>query len=258
MFPSEEMLHTEIKENPFRLLSVAADGIKLNIPPTQSKGRTLVLDYGHLDSLWESRRVVDENALTHTVNQVWKDRAQPLDHTNEAQYWALVCERERRERNLILVPLADEQASQTEAQDAAGYSPLAGDWRQIVARQIRERRGQQQFRDVLRERHGDCCIVTGCTLLAVLEAAHIKPYQGENDNHPENGLLLRSDIHTLFDLDLLGFEPNRLQVELHPSLVKEYGELSGKVLGCAPSLRPSHEALNFRYTKFQLRLPRCV
>ena len=62
--------------------------------------------------------------------------------------------------------------------------------------------------------------MTGCTVFAVLEAAHIKPYQGENDNHPQNGLLLRADIHTLFDLNLLGIQPERLQVEisgpLHP------------------------------------------
>ena len=98
--------------------------------------------------------------------------------------------------------------------------------------------------------------MTGCAVLAVLEAAHIKPYQGENDNHPENGLLLRSDIHTLFDLDLLGIEPHRLQVELHPSLAKEYGDLTGATLGCAPARRPSQEALKLRYDQFQQRLCR--
>jgi HNH endonuclease len=35
--------------------------------------------------------------------------------------------------------------------------------------------------------------------LDILEAAHISPYRGEEDNHPENGLLLRADLHTLFD-----------------------------------------------------------
>ena len=79
----------------------------------------------------------------------------------------------------------------------------------MVERQIRERRRQERFRDLLRARHGNRCLVTGCAVLAVLEAAHIKPYRGEDDNHPENALLLRSDVHTLFDLDLLGIEPDR-------------------------------------------------
>jgi len=87
----------------------------------------------------------------------------------------------------------------------------------------------------------------------VLEAAHIKPYRGEKDNHPKNGLLLRSDIHTLFDLDLLGIEPEHFRVELHPSLAKEYGELAGRKLACAPADLPSKEALIERYKDFQKR-----
>ena len=73
-------------------------------------------------------------------------------------------------------------------------------------------------------------------------------------NHPENGLLLRSDIHTLFDLDLLGIEPDRLQVELHPSLRPEYGDLAGLQLGCRSGLRPSSEALSRRYKLFLKKL----
>ncbi len=51
------------------------------------------------------------------------------------------------------------------------------------------------------------CVVTGCTVIAVLEAAHIRPYRRPEDNDVKNGLLLRADIHTLFDLNLLGIEP---------------------------------------------------
>jgi predicted restriction endonuclease len=150
----------------------------------------------------------------------------------------------------------DEEADSGEPNDAASYNLQEGDRRQVVVRQIRERRGQQQFRDALRERYGDRCLVTGCEVLAVLEAAHISPYRGEDDNHPENGLLLRADIHTLFDLDLIGFEPDRLQVEVHPSLVKEYGKLTGKTLGCVRDHRPSREALRLRYEQFVQRLER--
>lgn len=154
----------------------------------------------------------------------------------------------------FLISLPDEEANFVESEGIANYIPVDGDQRQIVERQIRERRGQQHFRDVLRERHGDCCLVTGCTVLSVLEAAHIKPYQGEHDNHHENGLLLRSDIHTLFDLDLLGIEPVSLRVELHPGLVKEYGKFIGKTLRCASDHRPSQKALKLRYRQFKRRL----
>jgi len=133
------------------------------------------------------------------------------------------------------------------------YSPTQGDWREIVERQIRERRGQQRFRDALRKAYGDRCLITGCEILAVLEAAHINRYRGEKDNHVENGLLLRADIHTLFDLDLIGIEPSRLSVELHPILAKEYGDLEGNVLACPTGVRPSHGAIELRYKQFQER-----
>ncbi len=152
--------------------------------------------------------------------------------------------------------LSADEGDQAGSNDGHDYSPEGIDRRSLVERQIRERRGQGQFRDTLRKRYGDCCLVTGCQILAVLEAAHISPYRGEDDNHPENGLLLRSDIHTLFDLDLLGIQPERLRVELHPDLGKQYGRLADVTLACAASQRPSFAALRLRYERFRQRVHR--
>jgi len=159
----------------------------------------------------------------------------------------------KRFRFPTIVPDYEVRLSDQEG-DGGGYTPQEGDRRQVIQRQIRERRGQQQFRDALRERYGDRCLVTGCEVLAVLEAVHISPYRGEDDNHPENGLLLRSDIHTLFDLDLLGIEPEALRVVLYPSVVTEYGPFATVTLGCPEDQRPSREALSLRYKQFQQRL----
>ena len=154
------------------------------------------------------------------------------------------------------IRLPDDVADETTSEKLTKYLPQDGDERDLIERQIRERRGQQPFRNDLRKRYGDRCMVTGCKVLAVLEAAHIKPYQGEKDNHPENGLLLRADIHTLFDLDLLGIEPKSLRVELHPSLADSaaYKNLAGKILRCSAKQRPSKDALKLRYQRFQERL----
>jgi predicted restriction endonuclease len=157
-----------------------------------------------------------------------------------------------------LAPLRDEEGDRDNTNHEAGYSPQAGGRRQVVERQIRERRGQQQFRDALCKRCGNRCLVTGSEVLAVLEAAHIKPYRGEDDNHPENGLLLRADIHTLFDLDKLGIEPEELCVKLQPDLAKdkEYGSLAGETLCCTHDQRPSKAALQLRYAQFQQQVDR--
>jgi HNH endonuclease len=152
----------------------------------------------------------------------------------------------------------EEGANPAERNDRLAYQPDGIDRRPIVERQIRERRGQQEFRDAMRRRYQNRCAVTGCEVLAVLEAAHINPYRGNDDNHEQNGLLLRSDVHTLFDLDLLGIEPENLKVELHPDLAKEYGLFAGVTLHCARNQPISRDALRVRYERFLQRRERPV
>src|SRR5262249_16883574 len=134
------------------------------------------------------------------------------------------------------------------------YELTDEDTRERVLATIKARRGQDGFRSSLRERYGDACMATGCPLLALLEAAHIRPYRGETDNHPPNGLLLRADIHTLFDLDLFGIDPDTLRLSVHPDVrAAGYEELDGKSLRCQAN-RPSRAALAWRWERFQARL----
>ncbi|UWQ19281.1 HNH endonuclease [Jannaschia sp. M317] len=77
------------------------------------------------------------------------------------------------------------------------------DLREKTLAQVARRRGQAAFRADLLEAYAGKCCVTGCALTDALEAAHIAPYRGDHSHHVQNGLLLRSDIHTLFDLGLL-------------------------------------------------------
>lgn len=133
------------------------------------------------------------------------------------------------------------------------FVPEAGDWRVSAFRQIKARRGQQAFRDSLRERYGGKCMISGCTLMDVVEAAHIKPYRGDGDNHAANGLLLRADLHTLFDLDLIGIEPGSLLIRVHPvAKAAGYSGFEGMRLMCA-STKPSNDALALRWELFLRR-----
>jgi putative restriction endonuclease len=136
------------------------------------------------------------------------------------------------------------------------YVPDGLDERVVSSRQVRTRRGQGAFREKLRARFNDTCPVSRCRLPDLLEAAHISPYRGDKDNHPSNGLLLRADIHALFDLYLLGVEPETLQLRLHPKLRgMGYDEFAGLSLACDPQLL-SRDALELRWAKFQSGLPR--
>lgn len=77
------------------------------------------------------------------------------------------------------------------------------DGRKKVLAMVARRQGQPAFRRALMKAYGGRCAITGCAVEAVLEAAHISPYRGPETNHVTNGLLLRADLHTLFDLKLL-------------------------------------------------------
>lgn len=93
---------------------------------------------------------------------------------------------------------------------------------------IAVRRGQQKFRKALIAAYGSACAVTGDNVVEVLEAAHIVGYLGDETNHIQNGLLLRADIHTLFDLRRLSIDPRTRTVVLHSNLREgPYANLHG-------------------------------
>lgn len=79
---------------------------------------------------------------------------------------------------------------------------------EIMLAAIKTRRGQPYFRKKLLEHYNNSCIVTGCKIDGLLEAAHIVPHSKGGDYSKCNGLLLRSDIHNLYDLNLLSVDPD--------------------------------------------------
>lgn len=100
----------------------------------------------------------------------------------------------------------------------AAHGESVGDWndpdaelskddaRRRVRAEIVRRQGQQSFRNQLLAIYGRQCAITGESAECVLEAAHIWPYRGPKSNIPTNGILLRSDLHTLFDLWMIGVD----------------------------------------------------
>src|SRR5438105_10150982 len=89
-----------------------------------------------------------------------------------------------------------------------------------VLREVKRRLGQSDFRKGLITAYKSRCAVSGSDAVEALEAAHIDPYSGTESNQPSNGLLLRADIHTLFDVNLIGIDPTTLTVALGPVLKK--------------------------------------
>lgn len=64
---------------------------------------------------------------------------------------------------------------------------------------MRRRLGQGAFRVMVTDTYGRRCAITREHTLPVLQAAHIRPVTEGGEHRVSNGLLLRSDVHTLFD-----------------------------------------------------------
>ena len=130
-------------------------------------------------------------------------------------------------------------------------SASASDQRQKAMAEVVRRRGQVKFRRALLEAYGDTCAISGCDAVEALEACHIAPYRGDYSDHVQNGLLLRADLHSLFDLGLIAIEPGTMTVGIAAQLKgTTYGELAGRplLLPSDPKKRPSIHALGTHFT----------
>lgn len=94
---------------------------------------------------------------------------------------------------------------------------------------IRLRKYQSEFRKNLLKLYDNKCAISGISVNQVLQAAHVAPHAAHGINKVENGILLRSDLHLLFDKGLLRIHPNTYEIQLHKGLHNsEYGKYHGK------------------------------
>lgn len=97
-------------------------------------------------------------------------------------------------------------------------------------RSVRVRVGQAAFRKRLLEKYGAVCALTGPAPEAALDAAHLYSYAALGEHHQSGGLLMRSDIHVLFDEGLLAIHPKSAVIDVHDDIVRydAYGTLHGR------------------------------
>lgn len=145
-------------------------------------------------------------------------------------------------------------AAQERAEAEGDFNPPESD-KDAKKRQFRLivlRQGQPEFRKNLLKAYNYRCAITGCNAQEALEAAHIRAYSETGNNHPSNGLLLRADLHILFDLNLISIEPETMTVHIVPKLRStSYGELHGKCLQLPndKAYLPKKEALKWQYNQ---------
>ncbi|HQM64454.1 MAG TPA: HNH endonuclease [Acidobacteriota bacterium] len=113
---------------------------------------------------------------------------------------------------------------------------------------VRPRLGQGTFRVVITDVYDRHCAVTGEKVLPVLEAAHIKPVADGGRHEISNGLLLRSDLHRLFDRGYITVTPDyrllvsrRLKDDFHNG--EEYYQLKNRTIWLPSEPKRPHREL---------------
>ncbi len=141
----------------------------------------------------------------------------------------------------------------TIADDAAVAIPEARAG--FVLSQSKHRIGQGAFRTLVADAYQRRCAITGERTVPVLQAAHIKSFSADGPNAVNNGLLLRSDLHALFDAGYVTIDDDLRVVvsdRLHDDFGngKDYYPYHGKRLAVVPEqriLRPAREYLEWHH-----------
>jgi putative restriction endonuclease len=114
------------------------------------------------------------------------------------------------------------------------------------------RLGQGSFRLIVTDSYNRRCAFTNSPVLHVLDAAHIRPYASGGTHSPTNGLLIRQDLHTLFDRGYMTVTPDhhievssRIKEEFDNG--REYYDLHGKEIRLPqiPDRQPSADFLTW-------------
>lgn len=156
-----------------------------------------------------------------SVHGVWDIR--PNTNTKIKHKW---------EAFRIEAPLSEMNSALRKAREqiaAEQVSPIDNDHDARVweLRAVAYREGQPEFRKELLKAYDQKCAITGCGVIEILEAAHIRPYRGEHTNRIDNGLLLRADVHTLFDKGMVYIDAKGC-VQIDKRLIgSEYESLRG-------------------------------
>jgi hypothetical protein len=213
-------------------------------------------------------RVLINNTDTRTMIRDALTRWEPIDVSRSRS------RRSRKQRDFIQHPLTGTPPQSTQAEEYLSIPGLADPLPVSVARQRvhqmlaeRFRRSgrsrQAQFSAALLHAYAKCCAVTGCQIEETLEAAHIIPFCLSHNCDPWNGILLRSDLHRLFDLNLMRIDPVTTAVQFEPSILSmdpSYLLWEGRVIkspqahlsfSSNPYERPWKEALAWRRDQYQ-------
>lgn len=123
---------------------------------------------------------------------------------------------------------------------------------------VAPRLGQRSFRALVTDAYNYRCAISKERTLPVLQAAHIRPYAEGGLHELSNGLLLRSDLHTLFDQHYLTIDPHKKTLLVSRRIREEfengrdYYALDNRLLTppTKDNAMPSTDSLAYHFERF--------
>lgn len=177
------------------------------------------------------------------------ERYDPSDHTfmlhgpvnskQDSDMWAIVPSNELKDAEL---------------QVEKDYAFLDEDQRIVRAVEQVQRQRQGSFRKELLDAYDGTCAITGCDVEAALQAAHISPYRGPQSQLASNGILLRADLHLLYDAYCISVCPDDNTIRMNERLAKtSYSEWNKRRIRVpdSPENRPAPQLLAAHFSTFR-------
>lgn len=121
-------------------------------------------------------------------------------------------------------------------------------WKKLVATLARP--AQAKFRAKTLHLYNYRCAITGCSVREALEAAHIRPVSKSGTDEASNGLLLRADLHRLFDSGHLAIDPETLLPIFSDWANNHYSEHSNRPIAL-PENGPTKDSFATRWKEFE-------
>lgn len=111
-------------------------------------------------------------------------------------------------KNIVKLKYFNEDINENKKDNKNKFILVSEENAEYTTSKSKKRKGQGKFRDLLMQAYEGACAITGENCFEVLEAAHIQPYINEDSNNVTNGILLRCDLHSLFDEGLITIDKN--------------------------------------------------
>ncbi|MGW5923824.1 HNH endonuclease [Nocardia fluminea] len=174
---------------------------------------------------------VDVITYRSTHAQAWVD----LHGSFSAAELRALCVKPRSQNSFRRLRWDSVRAAASDAISAQVFDPLDATTRQMqdghTTRPTRVRLGQREFRQNLLAKYDARCAFTGSLPSEVLDACHLYSYAKVGKHHEHGGILLRRDLHTLFDRGIIAVTNNdAIDVSEPYHGFPVYQELHGKAL----------------------------